>query len=65
MAAGVTRFTKISLFSCLNNPTDLSMDARAARLCGYAPEEIETNFHEHIQAFADAKGYPPYRSLIG
>ena len=56
MATGVTRFTKISLFSCLNNPTDLSMDARAARLCGYTPEEIETNFREHIQAFADAKG---------
>ena len=56
MATGVTRFTKISLFSCLNNPTDLSMDARAARLCGYTPEEIETNFHEHIQAFADKKG---------
>ena len=56
MATGVTRFTKISLFSCLNNPTDLSMDVRAARLCGYTPEEIETNFHEHIQAFADAKG---------
>ena len=55
MATGVTRFTKISLFSCLNNPTDLSMDARAARLCGYTPEEIETNFHEHIQAFADQK----------
>ncbi len=56
MATGVTRFTKISLFSCLNNPTDLSMDRRAARLCGYTPEEIEQNFHEHIQAFADEKG---------
>ena len=56
MATGVTRFTKISLFSCLNNPTDLTMDSRAARLCGYTPEEIETNFHEHIQAFADKKG---------
>ena len=55
MATGVTRFTKISLFSCLNNPTDLTMDARAARLCGYTPEEIEANFHGHIQAFADAK----------
>ena len=56
MATGVTRFTKISLFSCLNNPTDLTMDARAARMCGYTPEEIEANFHEHIQAFADEKG---------
>ena len=56
MATGVTRFTKISLFSCLNNPTDLTMDARAARMCGYTPEEIEANFHEHIQAFADQKG---------
>ena len=56
MATGVTRFTKNSLFSCLNNPTDLTMDRRAARLCGYTPEEIETNFHEHIQAFAEEKG---------
>ena len=64
MATGVTRFTKISLFSCLNNPTDLSMDARAARLCGYTPEEIETNFHEHIQAFADAKGVS-YEAMFG
>lgn len=56
MATGVTRFTKISLFSCLNNPTDLTMDARTARLCGYTPDEIERYFHAHIQAFADAKG---------
>ena len=57
MATGVTRFTKISLFSCLNNPTDLTMDARAARLCGYTPEEMETFLHDNIQAFADAKGW--------
>ena len=57
MATGVTRFTKISLFSCLNNPTDLTMDARAARLCGYTPEEMETFLHDNIQNFADAKGW--------
>ena len=56
MATGVTRFTKVSLFSCLNNPTDLTMDARTARLCGYTPEEIEKYFHGHIQTFADKEG---------
>ena len=64
MATGVTRFAKISLFSCLNNPTDLSMDRRAARLCGYTPDEIEANFHEHIQAFADEKGIT-YEAMFG
>ena len=54
MVTGVSKFAKTSIFSAFNNPKDLSLDARAADLLGYTHEELETYFHEHIQAFADA-----------
>ena len=54
MVTGVSKFAKTSIFSAFNNPKDLTLDARAADLLGYTHEELETYFHEHIQAFADA-----------
>ena len=56
MVTGVSKFAKTSIFSAFNNPTDLTLDARAADLLGYTHEEMETYFHEHIQAFADKNG---------
>ena len=56
MVTGVSKFAKTSIFSAFNNPKDLTLDARAADILGYTHEEMETYFHEHIQAFADANG---------
>ena len=56
MVTGVSKFAKTSIFSAFNNPKDLTLDARAADLLGYTHEELETYFHEHIQAFADTNG---------
>ena len=56
MVTGVSKFAKTSIFSAFNNPKDLTLDARVADLLGYTHEEMETYFHEHIQAFADANG---------
>ena len=56
MVTGVSKFAKTSIFSAFNNPKDLTLDARAADLLGYTHEEMETYFHEHIQAFADVNG---------
>ena len=56
MVTGVSKFAKMSIFSAFNNPKDLTLDARAADLLGYTHEEMETYFHEHIQAFADERG---------
>ena len=56
MVTGVSKFAKTSIFSAFNNPKDLTLDARTADLLGYTHEEMETYFHEHIQAFADADG---------
>ena len=47
---GVTKFCHVSLFSKLNNLTDITMDARYATMLGYTQEEFESNFQEHILA---------------
>ena len=64
MVTGVSKFAKTSIFSAFNNPKDLTLDARAADLLGYTHEEMETYFHDHIQAFADANGLP-YDAAFG
>ena len=53
---GVSKFSKVSIFSDLNNLTDITMDARFATLFGYTREEILANFPEHIAALAEANG---------
>ncbi|MCK6404365.1 MAG: ATP-binding protein [Sphaerotilus natans subsp. sulfidivorans] len=41
---GVSKFSKVSLFSGLNNLTDITLDARWSALCGYTDEDIDTVF---------------------
>ena len=52
MLTGVSKFSKISLFSDLNNLMDISLDERYADICGLTANEIEHTFSEHIEAFA-------------
>ena len=52
MLTGVSKFSKISLFSDLNNLTDISLDERYADICGLTAEEIECYFNDHLEAFA-------------
>ena len=47
---GVSKFCHVSLFSDLNNLTDITMDARYATMLGYTQQEFETNFKEQIAA---------------
>ena len=53
MLTGVTKFSKISLFSDLNNLMDISLDENYTDICGITEEEIKANFKEHLQAFAE------------
>ncbi|GHV15433.1 ATPase AAA [Fibrobacterales bacterium] len=53
---GVTKFSKVSIFSDLNNLTDISLDPRYADLCGITQEELETNFKEEIDGIAGGDG---------
>ena len=45
---GVSKFCHVSLFSELNNLTDITMDARYATMLGYTQEELETNFSDRL-----------------
>ena len=53
MLTGVTKLTKVSVFSGLNHLTDLTMKRREyAALLGYTPREIETFFPKRLDALA-------------
>ena len=49
---GVTKFSKISIFSDLNNLRDISMEEDYAGICGITQTELETNFKPDIQSLA-------------
>ena len=48
MLTGVSKFSKVSLFSGLNNLKDITLDKRYGTLCGYTQQELETVFHEYL-----------------
>ena len=50
---GVTKFSKISIFSDLNNLRDISLEEDYAGICGITQTELETNFQPEIQALAE------------
>lgn len=41
---GVSKFSKVSLFSGLNNLTDITLDAKFSALCGYTDLDVDTVF---------------------
>lgn len=45
---GVTKFSKVSLFSGLNQLHDLTLSSRFATLCGYTQADLETTFGPHL-----------------
>ena len=66
MMTGVTRFTQLSVFSALNNLTDLTMDDRYATLLGYTDEELGANFSKTLHRHAEVMGlsYVDYREKL-
>ena len=44
MLTGVSKFSKVSLFSGLNNLNDITLDAAYSTLCGYTDNDIDTVF---------------------
>lgn len=53
---GVTKFGKVSVFSDLNNLSDISMDARFQTICGITEEEISRYFQPALRNIAEASG---------
>jgi hypothetical protein len=52
---GISKFSKVSIFSDLNNLKDLTLNATYAGLLGYTQQELETYFSDWIDGFIRAK----------
>jgi len=50
---GITKFSQLSIFSTLNNLTNISMDSSYAALCGITKDEMLTVFDPDIQLLAE------------
>ncbi len=46
---GVSKFSKVNIFSGINNLKDITLDAKYADICGYTQEDLETDFAEHLE----------------
>ena len=51
---GVTKFSKVSVFSDLNNLKDISLDDRFAEICGITEKEIRDNLDVQVGEMAEA-----------
>jgi hypothetical protein len=49
---GVTKFSKVSVFSDLNHLQDISMDKRHAGICGISESELPVYFQPEIESLA-------------
>ncbi len=50
---GVTKFSKVSIFSDLNQLRDISLDENFASICGISESELESTFKPEITAMAE------------
>ena len=53
---GVTKFSKVSIFSDLNQLKDISMDKRYSGICGITEDELTEVFEPEIGALTSAQG---------
>jgi len=45
---GVSKFSKVSIFSGLNTLEDISLDTKYATICGYTQNDLKTSFASHL-----------------
>ena len=56
LMTGVTKFTKLSIFSGMNHLKDRTMDPRFATLLGFTPAELDGPLRENVEAFGEMNG---------
>lgn len=52
MLTGISKFSKVGVFSAMNNLEDISMDKRYGNIAGYTQQELELFFDEWLNATA-------------
>jgi hypothetical protein len=55
LITGVSKFSKVSIFSDLNNLTDIALDPDFNEICGISQEELECNFVEELKLYDKVK----------
>ena len=61
---GVTKFSKVSIFSDLNNLFDISFDEEYSSLCGITEEELKNNFSNEVKVLANKYEKPQEEMLF-
>ena len=76
---GISKFSKVNLFSQLNNLTDITLDRRYSAICGYTDRDLDTVFapelagldRERVREWYNGYGwrgaekvYNPYDALL-
>lgn len=56
---GITKFSKVSVFSGLNNLNDISLDRETNAICGISESELGEYFGRGISDLAEANGMTP------
>ena len=56
---GITKFTQISLFSVMNNLSNISFFPQYVPLCGITEEEIKENFAPELEKMGKMNGWTP------
>jgi hypothetical protein len=56
LITGVTKFSKVSIFSDLNQLKDITQSAAYAGICGITEHELLVNFGPELDAMADEMG---------
>jgi len=61
---GVSKFTRLSVFSAFSNLVDVSQNDEFATMFGYTDDELTANFDEHLSEHAKIMGrtYDEYRA---
>lgn len=59
LLTGVTKFSKVSVFSDLNNLMDITLDNRYAAICGITEAELYENFTEDIVQLGEQNNMNP------
>ena len=64
LMTGISKFTRLSVFSALSNLVDVTQREEYATMFGYTEDELEANFEEHLRAHAAkiGKAYEDYRA---
>jgi len=63
LLTGVSRFSKVSVFSDLNNLNDISIDRGFSSMLGITQTELETTFRNEISRIAEDKNLNPDQLL--